>query len=122
MDGNGKAHKRGRKPGTVPRSLTERAQDKRALLEKALADAKRLEREAKQRTTFVIGLAVQQAAADDHAARAWLVNLLRAAQLSARDRAEIAHLLIDEPDNPATSPPELARASQPMAARAAFNK
>jgi len=123
MDGTGSGNgKRGRKPGSTAISIHERARKKLAALEKARDEVRRLEREAAQRATLIVGRAVLAAVDADGDVRAWVKDLLRQAAISARDRAEIAHLLIDEPDNPATSPPAARRGAPPAAASAFASK
>ena len=122
MDGNGNGTgKRGRKPSSAATSTRERAAKKLAALEKARDEVRRLEREAAQRTMLIVGREVIGAAKARADVRAWMQELLRQASLSARDRAEIAHLLVDAPETPATSPPA-ARAAPPAAAGAFTSK
>jgi hypothetical protein len=112
MDDHG-SRKRGRKPGSTAASARERAQRKLAELEKARSDLRRLDREAEQRTALIVGRAVLAAAESDDQIRDWARALLKTARLSARDRAEIAHLMIDDAD-------EQPDADTPQAAASAF--
>jgi hypothetical protein len=97
MDGSRDSpRKRGRKPGSSvqPLSTAERLQRKLQSLEKAKKEARELERNAKQRIVAIVGRVIVDAADAEPEVLQWLQARLRAAKLSARDKAEIAAILL----------------------------
>lgn len=95
-DGNGQdvQQQRGRKSGTVNSSLAARAARQRETLAKQRAELRELERKAADRKALIIGRVVLDAVEANKAAMQWLGRLLRAAKISATDKAEVADLFI----------------------------
>lgn len=86
--------RRGRKPGVANKTIHQRLAKAVALAEKARQEAANLKRQAELRTALIVGRTLLAIAENDDGIRAQLLNQLRAADLSARDRAEIAHLFV----------------------------